>query len=70
MTKWNFMLSWVEHEKSFITSGPDQCLHYLPVILQFLDTCSKIYLFAWNKIFDIQGKNGISNKLSGVLIKK
>ena len=23
MTKWNFMLSWVEHEKSFITSGPD-----------------------------------------------
>ena len=20
---WNFMLSWVEHEKSFITSGPD-----------------------------------------------
>ena len=23
MTKWNFMLSWVEHEKSFITSGPE-----------------------------------------------
>ena len=23
LTKWNFMLSWVEHEKSFITSGPD-----------------------------------------------
>ena len=22
MTKWNFMLSWVEHEKSLITSGP------------------------------------------------
>ena len=22
MTKWNFMLSWVEHEKSFITSKP------------------------------------------------
>ena len=23
MTKWNFMLSWVEHEKSLMTSGPD-----------------------------------------------
>ena len=23
MTKWNFMLSWVEHERSFITSRPD-----------------------------------------------
>ena len=22
----NFMLSWVEHEKSFMISGPDQCL--------------------------------------------
>ena len=22
MTKWNFMLSWGEHEKSFITLGP------------------------------------------------
>ena len=21
MTKWNFMLGWVEHENSFITSG-------------------------------------------------
>ena len=24
----NFMLSWVEHEKSFITSGPDQSSLY------------------------------------------
>ena len=23
MSSCNFMLSWVEHEKSFITSGPD-----------------------------------------------
>ena len=22
MSSWNFILSWVEHEKSFITSGP------------------------------------------------
>ena len=26
MTKWNFMLNWIEHEKSFITSGPG-CTH-------------------------------------------
>ena len=25
ISKTNFMLSWVEHEKSFITPGPDQC---------------------------------------------
>ena len=23
MKSWNFVLSWVEHEKSFTTSGPD-----------------------------------------------
>ena len=27
MSSWNFVLSWVEHEKSFITSGPDQADH-------------------------------------------
>ena len=28
---WNFMLSWVEHKNSFITSGPDLCTYqYLP----------------------------------------
>ena len=26
MSKKNFMLSWVEHEKRFITSGPDYCI--------------------------------------------
>ena len=25
----NFMLSWIEHEKSFITSGPDQTARML-----------------------------------------
>ena len=32
----NFMLSWVEHEKSFITSGPDQGLRWMPLMQQFL----------------------------------
>ena len=29
MSRKNFMLSWVEHEKSFITSGPGPLLHWL-----------------------------------------
>ena len=28
MTKWNFMFSWVEHDKSFITSGLDWFVPY------------------------------------------
>ena len=24
MSSWNFMLIWVEHEKSFITEGPEE----------------------------------------------
>ena len=34
----NFMLSWVEHEKSFITSGPDHNGHIMlpPAVLKVL----------------------------------
>ena len=27
MSSWNFVLSWVEHEKSFITPGPVQWMY-------------------------------------------
>ena len=30
MTKWNFILSWVKHKNSFITSGPDLMKWTLP----------------------------------------
>ena len=45
MTKWNFMLSWVEHEKTFISSGP-VCIVALwspalrlPTLLSVLFSC-------------------------------
>ena len=31
----NFMLSWIEHEKSFITSGPDKGQHCLQLNQHF-----------------------------------
>ena len=54
MTKWNFMLSWVEHEKSFISSRPgdmqhSQKLHMWQTLLSLHD--SKVYdtcMFVWN----------------------
>ena len=38
----NFMLSWVEHEKSFITLGPDQCVQYM--FYGQIKHCSKFWL--------------------------
>ena len=54
MSRINFMLNWVEHEKSFITSGLCKIRKQnkifslpLPVILAMykLYTCSNIYVF-------------------------
>ena len=37
ISKTNFMLSWVEHETSFITSGPDQSSHLRSLIRTFIE---------------------------------
>ena len=41
MSKKNFVLSWVEHEKSFITSGPEwsNYLDFVILMLPLLWTC-------------------------------
>ena len=39
MSRKNFMLSWVEHEKSFITSGPDLSLLGTYATLVFFSLC-------------------------------
>ena len=37
MSNWNFMVSWVEHEKSFITLGPDSNI-FLKTLIHVSDT--------------------------------
>ena len=56
MTKWNFMLSWVKHEKSFTTLGPDIPCYLAPIIMSFSTwNTQKLYYknIHYNAILDI-----------------
>ena len=67
MNKWNFMLSWVEHEKSFITLGPD-CEHvpkyYLTSQFKYVFFLSFLFYFIFVAGHDTSkhwGSPGVSN---------
>ena len=56
---WNFVLSWVAHEKSFITSGPD-LLRHEEIFMKFSTLCSKLPIWMLSYLvrcpFSLYGK--------------
>ena len=54
MSIWNFMLSWVEHEKSFITSGPGHYTYTFEICRHYVAQKWIFYSRNWNIVFVIK----------------